>query len=349
MSDDTSDGNEDVDEFERLLLEVEGDPGCASFPRLAEAYRREGEIARAARIAERGLAQAPERLGGRVALALAQLESGEIADAIQGLSSILENIPEVPRGNRVEASEAPEPEVADERTEGSLASWAEVIDEPLGEPATDVAGETETTPEPEETAWEHRRYAVPLAEPLESLPQADPDRNGDDSAVELREDEIDQAFDIAEAQADQMFNPNSIAEEAMLNVDDVMGIDELNNEFRVSEHPVFATETMANLLEGQGDFDEADEIRSSIPQVDATARGLEEVDEQHAFTLDGYENQIDFSDDSSIASEGAIEVELDVAMDEGVVQDIHDARAERRARIIRRLEGWLANIRRDVA
>jgi hypothetical protein len=39
----------------------------------------------------------------------------------------------------------------------------------------------------------------------------------------------------------------------------------------------------------------------------------------------------------------------DVILDTGVVQDLNDARTESRARIVSRLEGWLENIRRDVA
>ena len=59
----------EVSKFERLVREVEADPGCASFPRLAEAYRRDGQADRASMIAEAGLALAPERLVGRVVLA----------------------------------------------------------------------------------------------------------------------------------------------------------------------------------------------------------------------------------------------------------------------------------------
>ena len=85
----------EVSKFERLVREVEADPGCASFPRLAEAYRRDGQADRARIIAEAGLALAPERLVGRVVLALAQLDVGEVVDAIDGLATILEDVPAV--------------------------------------------------------------------------------------------------------------------------------------------------------------------------------------------------------------------------------------------------------------
>ena len=42
-------------------------------------------------------------------------------------------------------------------------------------------------------------------------------------------------------------------------------------------------------------------------------------------------------------------INADVISDPGVVQDVNDAHTENRARIVSRLEGWLENIRRDVA
>ena len=41
------DSDSEIDAFEQLVLDVENEPGCAGFPRLAEAYRRDGQIERA--------------------------------------------------------------------------------------------------------------------------------------------------------------------------------------------------------------------------------------------------------------------------------------------------------------
>lgn len=294
-----------VGEFERLVRDVEADAGCADFPRLAEAYRRAGQIARAREIAEAGLALAPERLVGRVVLALAQLEDGDVSTAMDGLASILENVPAVSNDS-------------DSGTDDAVS--------------------------------EHRLYAPALARPSAQLPKVELGRQGDDSSVDLREDEIDDAFDHAHAEADPLLDPNDVAEAAMLDADipettaddastgpraDVFGDedddgDDANEPYRPVEHPVFATETMASLLEGQGDVAAAAAIRSWMPKVSSVP--FETAHDEPAAAR---------SDDSSD--------ELDVATDEVVVNDIQSARDQRRARIVSRLEGWLANIRRDVA
>ena len=84
----TSSGHEyDVD---RLEAQVALDPGCADYPALAEVLRRRGEVQRALGVAEAGLAAAPDRLAGRVALGLALLDAGLESKARQALIRVLE-------------------------------------------------------------------------------------------------------------------------------------------------------------------------------------------------------------------------------------------------------------------
>ena len=84
----TSSGYEyDVD---RLEAEVALDPGCADYPALAEVLRRRGEVQRALGVAEAGLAAAPDRLAGRVALGLALLDAGLESKAREALICVLE-------------------------------------------------------------------------------------------------------------------------------------------------------------------------------------------------------------------------------------------------------------------
>ena len=86
-----------VCEFERLKQEIEENPGSAAFPRLAEAYRRAGQVEQAWETAQAGLSAAPERLGGNVALALAMIDRGEIALASRELQKIFQDVPDVPQ------------------------------------------------------------------------------------------------------------------------------------------------------------------------------------------------------------------------------------------------------------
>ena len=76
---------------EALRERVEGDPGCADFPALAELERRTGRPELAQRTAERGLRVAPNRLAGRVALGLALLDQGELAAARRELAAVFES------------------------------------------------------------------------------------------------------------------------------------------------------------------------------------------------------------------------------------------------------------------
>jgi len=400
----------EVSKFERLVREVEADPGCASFPRLAEAYRRDGQADRARMIAEAGLALAPERLVGRVVLALALLDAGEVVDAIDGLATILEDVPAV-------------------RNEAAVASTMETKGESEVDSDADVVIEQGSEPEPEENSFEHRLYSTsfsappvaPLALPSENLPQVELDRQGDNSAVALGEDEIDHAFSQARAEAEPMLSPDDVVEAAVLDADILDTLeeevavapayvaDDSHEPYSPADRPVFATETMATLLEGQGDVEAAQAIRSSIPGVSidsynemfsyrsgrqsdamagptgdaevfeasgadtesieteppavegfASPSQLESHDEQRpafgtveTILAEETEEIIASVADVPEAQRAALEVtsgiNADVISDPGVVQDVNDAHTENRARIVSRLEGWLENIRRDVA
>ena len=84
----TSSGQDyDVD---RLEAQVALDPGCADYPALAEVLRRRGEVERALGVAQAGVAAAPDRLAGRVALGLALWDAGLESEARQALIRVLE-------------------------------------------------------------------------------------------------------------------------------------------------------------------------------------------------------------------------------------------------------------------
>jgi len=102
--------------------------------------------------------------------------------------------------------------------------------------------------------------------------------------------------------------------------------------YRASEHPVFATETMASLLEGQGDVAGADEVRASM-EVELDAPSEEEAPEAAvAEPLDAA--SAPHPDDETTATEAA---------------GPRGEERERRERVRARLEGWLDNLGRDPA
>jgi len=80
----------------------------------------------------------------------------------------------------------------------------------------------------------------------------------------LGDDELEQAFDAAEAQPDEMHDANHVAAAALELVEDGVpeGID------LTSTQSPFATETIADLLERQGQRQRADQVRTA-----ARARG----------------------------------------------------------------------------
>lgn len=356
----------EASEFEALNREIAENPGSPSFPRLAEAYRRAGQVERAESIAKQGLAQTPERLGGRVALALAMLDKGEITLATQELARIMENVPEVPHES---------PEVVS--TAGSGAESAEE--------GVELAGELH--PGCETTSGEHRLYCEPLAARSDVLPDLDnqpgdrfddrsdgelghelDERGGDEDSpgAAIRQEEIDDAFDSAQTEADQMISANRLAEAALRDVG------EPDETYTASEHPVFATETMAGLLEGQGDREGAHRIRASIPGENASSdleTGSEATTIPEVVTSSGVATPSGVATSFGVATLPGVPIDLDAATlptvpaAEGAPESpqptqapgeesgggVSDIDAARRARIIQRLESWLANIRRDVA
>ncbi len=75
----------------------------------------------------------------------------------------------------------------------------------------------------------------------------------------LADDELENAFDAAEAQPDEMHDANHVAAAALELVED--GVPE-GVDLTAAESP-FATETIATLLESQGQSERASEVRSA--------------------------------------------------------------------------------------
>lgn len=124
----------------------------------------------------------------------------------------------------------------------------------LAEPPQEQAPSSATV-DPETDA-EHPVWATPLAEPS-TAPISIPVQ---ETKTVLRPEEIDLAFESAEADSDAMLDANSVAEEAMRSAI----ADEPDDTFSAAEHPRFATRTMADILEGQGDRAGAENIRASF-------------------------------------------------------------------------------------
>lgn len=80
-----------------------------------------------------------------------------------------------------------------------------------------------------------------------------------DGGVELEDDEFEQAFENAEPELDAMITPDSVAEEAALRVDGGVSVG-----YPLEESGAFATHTMADLLERQGDRAGAARIRAAL-------------------------------------------------------------------------------------
>lgn len=85
-------------------------------------------------------------------------------------------------------------------------------------------------------------------------------------ASELSDAEFDAAFDQAEPDADRLIDPDSVAEEAVARVDSrdsgVPGEHPLTSE--IGSSGLFATRSMAELLERQGDSGGAAQIRATL-------------------------------------------------------------------------------------
>lgn len=135
-------------------------------------------------------------------------------------------------------------------------------------------------------------------------PAEDPDAGLEDA-------EIDQAFESAEAQPDEMVDANKVVEQTLRREE----LDAPEGEFAsLSSTPTFATRTVAELLERQGDREGADAIRSSLGSLTGDELDAAEVPEEEA------------------PSDG-----------------ISGADPAETVRIVATLQSWLENLRRGVA
>ncbi len=83
-------------EVQRLEALAGEERDGSAFPALAEAHRRAGDAERAAEVARRGLAEAPDTPAGRVALALALLDLGREKEAREALEQVLGRVADHP-------------------------------------------------------------------------------------------------------------------------------------------------------------------------------------------------------------------------------------------------------------
>lgn len=132
--------------------------------------------------------------------------------------------------------------------------------------------------------------------------------------TELADSEIDLAFEEAEAEPDQMIDADDVAQQAMRGD----ALDEPEPLFEPEAHPAFATETMAGLLEMQGDATRAESIRTGLGRE----RLVEEIE---------LGAQVEAADDRSLEDSDAIGTAMAVA-------------ADRQERKVSTLEGWLRNL-----
>jgi hypothetical protein len=255
-----SDSPEKFD-IDALRGRVASDEGAPEFPALAEALRRAGMSEEARHIAEAGVANAPSRLAGQVALALIWMDQGQSDRAEIALRAVLDGLLE--------------PYRLDAEPEAMLEPVAEA------ESALDVRG------------GEPERLATDVPAPSIASMHAEALENFDDH-------EIDDAIESAESQPDQMHSANTMAERVLdaeapfdavappdsvgvaahddvlfgMADDDASSI-EAGDDFELTASKSFATQTMAGLLDRQGDHSGAESIRESIggdsPDVTVTA------------------------------------------------------------------------------
>jgi hypothetical protein len=97
-----------------------------------------------------------------------------------------------------------------------------------------------------------------------------PSRTASSNAFDhvLADDELDLAIASAETNPDEMLSANTVVAETLASHDSVVP----DASFDFSEHPTYATRTMAELLEGQGRRVEADRVRARMPRVEDTGR-----------------------------------------------------------------------------
>jgi hypothetical protein len=130
----------------------------------------------------------------------------------------------------------------------------------------------------------------------------------------IADEELDDALAVAETNPDEMMSANRVVAETL----DVHDATRSDGDFDFSEHPTYATQTMAALLDGQGRTADAEAVRAVLP-LDAPEELLDEKPELEPLSL---------------------------AFAEPVVDGVADAE---RLRIVTTLESWLYNIRRGVA
>jgi hypothetical protein len=123
--------------------------------------------------------------------------------------------------------------------------------------------------------------------------------------------EIEDAFADAETNPDEMMNANAVVEQTLRGE----AFDAIEP-FDVSEHPTYATQTMASLLEKQGRPAAASALRTSLGDTP--------------------------SGDSGLGRDGAVAVPVESA--QSVATDAGTAALE--SRQVAALESWLQNIRR---
>jgi hypothetical protein len=93
------------------------------------------------------------------------------------------------------------------------------------------------------------------------------ERDRHPAPVEVSEGELDRAFAAAEPEIAEMITPDSVAEEAALRAD------RLDDHSPLASSGAFATRTMAELLERQGDRRGAARIRAALGEPGAPAPG----------------------------------------------------------------------------
>ena len=101
---------------------------------------------------------------------------------------------------------------------------------------------------------------------------ADETPAGETDPFELSEDELERAFEGAETDRDQVFDADAVAQQAMRETD----LDDLSEDL-VAADSNFATWTIADLLEKQGDEQSASRIRAIVESSEAASSAPTEV------------------------------------------------------------------------
>ncbi len=83
-----------LDEIEHYQAVLAKDPNSRAFAQLADAYRRQGQLADAIAVCDRGLQRYPSYVGARMVLARALVERGDLARAEAEFRHILDQTPD---------------------------------------------------------------------------------------------------------------------------------------------------------------------------------------------------------------------------------------------------------------